>query len=257
MNILDTIVAEKKLEVLQLQKTFVADEKLLSRNCISLVKKLQRPNSTGIIAEFKRKSPSKGFFKDELTDIIPIVKAYEAFGAAGVSILTDTKFFGGSTADVIAARELLQIPILRKDFIIDALQITEAKQMGADVVLLIAAILTPTQVKHLTIHAQNLGLEVLLELHEPTEVDRLYEAVDMIGINNRNLKTFTVDIEQSILLANALPHNKPKIAESGIENAETIAHFKKHGFCGFLIGEQFMKQADTATAFNHFVKNLN
>jgi indole-3-glycerol phosphate synthase len=256
MDILETIVAVKKTEVEQLYKTFVPNTDLLNKKSVSLAAHLIKPNSTGIIAEFKRKSPSKGWFKTQNTAVMPIVSAYEKLGAAGVSILTDEQFFGGNDTDVIEAKQQLTIPILRKDFIIDTLQITAAKQMGADVILLIAAILTPKQVVALATHAKTLGLEVLLELHGADEIDRVCVEVDMIGINNRNLKTFEVNIEQSIKLAEMLPKDKLKIAESGIDSPETVKYFKKYGYSGFLIGEQFMKFDNTANEFEKFVSGL-
>lgn len=256
MTILDTIIKEKEKEVELLHKAFVRDEQALLRKTISMVASLRAANSTGIIAEFKRKSPSKGWFKADPIAANDVVLAYEKFGAAGTSILTDESFFGGSNKDIIDARQQLSIPVLRKDFIIDELQITEAKQIGADVILLIAACLSPTRVKELTLHAQSLGLEVLLELHDPKEVDRICNTVDMIGINNRNLKTFEVNIAQSINLAKELPANKVKVAESGINEVETIKQFKDAGFEGFLIGECFMKATDTPKSFEQFVTRL-
>jgi indole-3-glycerol phosphate synthase len=258
MNILDSIIAHKREELL-VRKMMVSEKELMQslyfdRACVSLCHNLLLPSATGIIAEFKRKSPSKGFINQH-ADVVAITKAYSRFGASGLSVLTDHEFFGGNTEDLVNARQL-QIPILRKDFIIDPYQVLATKAMGADVILLIAACLTPAEVKSLAILSKQLGLEVLLELHDEEELDHICDEVDMVGINNRNLKTFEVDINRSIKLAEKIPSQKIKIAESGISSVETIGLFKDAGFKGFLIGEKFMKEEDTAGAFEHFVKKL-
>ncbi len=262
MDILQTIVAEKKIEVEE--KKILFDEAWykkfsteFDRKCISLKANLSNKNSTGIIAEFKRKSPSKGWFKAADYSAPAIVMAYEKFGAAGASILTDTNFFGGDLPDLTVCRAVSQLPLLRKDFIIDEIQIQEAKAYGADVILLIAAILTPNEVQLLATKAKQYGLEIILELHDETELNHICDAVDMVGINNRNLKTFTVDIDNSLRLAKQIPSKFVKIAESGIDNVETIKLFKDNGYKGFLIGEQFMKGENPAKAFEEFVKNMN
>ncbi len=258
MNILDTIIAHKKIELAERKLIHPATELVkhenFNRNCYSLIKNLQLQNSLGIIAEFKRKSPSKGFI-NEHADVVEITKGYTKSGAAGISVLTDEYFFGGSTTDLVAAR-VNEIPILRKDFIIDAYQITEAKAMGADVILLIAACLSPTELKNLAAYAISIGLEVLLELHDETELQHICDETILVGINNRNLKTFEVDINASLKMATLIEDSKIKIAESGISSASMIKLFKNAGFKGFLIGETFMKEPNPAEAFNNFVKNI-
>jgi indole-3-glycerol phosphate synthase len=261
INILEKIVAQKKMEVedkrtfadLDWYRFFSTD---FDRKCISLKENLLSENNTGIIAEFKRKSPSKGWFKKEDYSAPAIVMCYEQYGAAGASVLTDTDFFGGDLPDITVCRAVSNLPILRKDFIIDEIQVQEAKAYGADVILLIAAILSPGRVEVLTKEAKKYGLEVLLELHDETELGHICDAVDMIGINNRNLKTFEVDINHSIKLSKQLPANKIKVAESGIDDIETIRILKDAGFRGFLIGEKFMKEPHPGQAFEQFVQQL-
>ncbi len=230
-------------------------EELFKRNCYSLKDRLQREDLTGIIAEFKRKSPSKGIINAN-AKVEDVVKSYEEYGAAGVSVLTDELFFGGSYTDFSTARNSISIPLLRKDFMIDEYQFIEAKAWGADVVLLIAAILSPRQVRDFTNLSHDLSMQVLLELHDETELDHVYHEVDIVGINNRNLKTFEVDIEQSIRMANYLDKDFIKIAESGISSIETLKYFKNNGFQGFLMGEYFMKNMNPAHAFKDFISFL-
>ncbi|MCH5597115.1 indole-3-glycerol phosphate synthase TrpC [Niabella ginsengisoli] len=247
MNILDTIIAHKKTEVAT-RKAAVSIKDLEARPGYiipvrSLADSLLKENSTGIIAEFKRKSPSKGFIKQD-ANVSEITTAYTKHGAACLSVLTDEHFFGGSDEDLMQARKN-DIPILRKDFIIDEYQIIEAKSIGADVILLIAACLTPKEVQSLATFAASLGLETILELHAEEELAHICDATKIVGINNRDLKTFNVDIERSLRMAERLPADKIKIAESGIDKIEDILLFKQNGFKGFLIGEYFMKQEDT------------
>ena len=258
MNILDQIIARKKEEV-AVQKELVAESVLkqmpfYKAPALSMASYLTMPGKTGIIAEFKRKSPSKGIINDTAT-VAAVTAAYSAHGASGLSVLTDADFFGGTLQDLTAAT-VHETPILRKDFMIDPYQIIEAKAHGAEVILLIAACLTPTQVKHLAAVAKDTGLEVLLEIHTKEELDHVCDSVDMVGINNRNLKTFEVDLAHSIALAKMLPVHLPKIAESGISDVSTIIELKKEGFDGFLIGENFMKTPDPAAAFAAFVADL-
>ena len=259
MNILETIIEHKKIEVAE-RKLLVTEADLQStknfkRTCYSLVEKLNQNNTTGIIAEFKRKSPSKGFI-NEHADVVEITTGYTNAGAVCLSVLTDTEFFGGSTEDLIAARAN-QIPILRKDFIIDEYQIVEAKAMGADVILLIAACLSVDEIKRLAIFAVSLGLEVLLELHNETELEHICDETILVGVNNRNLKDFKVDVNASLEMAKKISGNKIKIAESGISDPAMIKMFKASGFKGFLIGETFMKETNPAVAFDTFAKNMN
>jgi indole-3-glycerol phosphate synthase len=258
MNILDTIIEHKKLEVAErkqiVSQALLMQTKHFNRKCFSLIESLTTAGTTGIIAEFKRKSPSKGFI-NEHADVVEVTQGYTKAGAACLSVLTDTDFFGGSTADLVAAR-VNNIPILRKDFIIDQYQIAEAKAMGADVILLIAACLTPNEVQALAKYAVSIGLEVLLELHDETELCHICDETILVGINNRNLKDFKVDIDASLRMAKLISNDKIKIAESGISKASMIHTFKNAGFKGFLIGEMFMKDANPALAFNNFVQNL-
>ncbi len=258
MNILEQIIARKKEEV-AVQKALVAESVLkqmpfYKAPALSMASYLTMPGKTGIIAEFKRKSPSKGIINDTAT-VEAVTGAYSANGASGLSVLTDFDFFGGTLQDLTAAT-LHETPILRKDFMVDPYQIIEAKAHGAEVILLIAACLTPTEVKHLAAVAKDTGLEVLLEIHTKAELDYVCDNVDMVGINNRNLKTFEVDLAHSIALAKMLPAHLPKIAESGISDVSTIIELKKEGFDGFLIGENFMKTPDPAAAFADFVADL-
>ena len=259
-NILDTIVAHKHREVALRRQRISARQLARSphfkRQKDSLVAELRMEDSTGIIAEFKRRSPSKGIINNKV-DCAETLLGYELAGAAGVSVLTDGKFFGGHIQDLFSNREYMFCPLLRKDFMVEEYQFLEAKAAGADVVLLIAACLTPAQVKQFTMLAKSLDLEVLLELHEEKELDHICPGVDFVGINNRNLKTFEVNWQHSIDLAGKLPAGMLKIAESGIGDAETLLMLKQAGFNGFLMGELFMKYFDPAIALADFVKKLN
>ncbi len=260
MDILEKIVAQKRKEIEKF-KPFSPVERFEKKGFFweipnrSLVQRLWMPGSTGIIAEFKRKSPSKGWFKSKELEVEPVVTAYNK-EAAGISVLTDDDFFGGDLDDLIQAKVVTDIPVLRKDFIIDPWQIAESKAFGADVVLLIAACLTPAQVKEFALYAKSIGLESILEIHGEEELGHLCDEVSMVGINNRNLKTFDVDIHTSLELVQKIPAGKPVIAESGIQNAETIVTLRKAGFRGFLIGENFMKADNPAIAFAEFVQQL-
>ncbi|MEP6710907.1 MAG: indole-3-glycerol phosphate synthase TrpC [Ferruginibacter sp.] len=258
MDILDKIIAYKREEV-EVRKLLVPEEELMEsiyfkRTALSLKQNLLKEDSTGIIAEFKRKSPSKGFINQH-ADVLQVTKEYTSFGASGLSVLTDAHFFGGNTEDLVAAR-VNNIPILRKDFIIDRYQILAAKAMGADVVLLIAACLSAEEVKELAAYAKQTGLEILLELHDESELQHICDDIDMVGINNRNLKTFEVDIKRSLQLSALIPAEKIKIAESGINDPETIKRFRDAGYKGFLIGETFMKQPHPGSAFKEFVTQV-
>ena len=258
MNILDTIIEHKRTEV-EGRKALVSVSDLekrpfFSREVLSLKKFLTDPQRTGVIAEFKRRSPSKGVINDR-SGVVEVTRGYAEGGASCLSILTDEHFFGGTAEDLIQAR-VNEVPILRKDFMIDEYQLTEAKAMGADVILLIAACLTPAEVKKLAVAARNLGLEVLLEIHSEEELGHICEETELVGVNNRDLKTFMVDIERSIRLSRQIPAGKILVAESGISRVETIRHMQQAGFRGFLIGESFMKEEDPAAAFRNFVAAL-
>ena len=258
MNILEAIIERKKIEVEERKAStpieVLQQSELYVRPRLSLKQFLLDESKTGIIAEFKRRSPSKGSI-NENADVVEVTTSYANNGASCLSVLTDELFFGGSTEDLIKAR-VNKIPILRKDFIIDEYQITEAKAMGADVILLIAACLSPFEVKRLAAFAKSLGLEVLLELHGEEELEHICDETEIVGINNRNLKTFEVDIEQSLRMAKQIPLNKIKVAESGISSIETILLFKQNGFSGFLIGENFMKEENPGEAFKKFINQL-
>ncbi len=258
MDILDKIIRYKKLEtekrksevkISELEKGFY-----FSRETLSLKKSLLKEERTGIIAEFKRRSPSKGIINDK-ADVADVTMAYAENGASCLSVLTDENFFGGSNEDLIKTR-INEIPVLRKDFIIDEYQIIEAKSIGADVILLIASCLTPIKVKRLSAFAKGLELEVLLELYAEKELEHICDETELIGINNRNLKTFEVNIEHSLKMAEKIPQDKIKIAESGINSVDDIVLFRENGFKGFLIGELFMKESEPAIAFAEFVKAL-
>jgi indole-3-glycerol phosphate synthase len=258
MNILDKIIEYKKTVVAEAKALKSIEQlktsPLFGRKTISLKQCLLDETKTGIIAEFKRKSPSKGIINDS-ADVAAVTGAYAKYGASGLSVLTDEAFFGGSAADLFGAR-VNEIPILRKDFMIDEYQLVEAKAMGADVILLIAACLSPARVKELAVYAKGLCLEVLLEIHNEEELAHICNEVELVGVNNRDLKTFTVDVNRSVELAEKIPGDKIKISESGISEATTIHLLKQHGYRGFLIGENFMKTADPGAAFEEFVKEL-
>jgi len=257
-DILTQIIASKKVEV-ELKKSIIPVEAWQhlphwQEERVSLKASLLKETSTGIIAEFKRKSPSKGIINGK-AEVGDVVSAYDT-AAAGISVLTDEEYFGGTNDDLMLAREIVSVPILRKDFIIDEYQLYEARGIGADVILLIAANLTIQQVQQLAGVAKELQLEVLLEIHNEDELGHICDEVDFVGVNNRNLKTFQVDINTSLRLIKYIPVNKPAIAESGINNTDTIVTLKHAGFKGFLIGENFMKQANPSVAFADFVNEL-
>jgi indole-3-glycerol phosphate synthase len=257
MNILDKIVEQKRLEVAARKKEtpIAALEKAegFKREVLSLKKALLNEEGTGIIAEFKRRSPSKGVINGT-ADVVDVTSGYAKGGAAALSVLTDEQFFGGATDDLRKAR-INTVPILRKDFMVDEYQLVEARAMGADVILLIAACLSPRDVKRLASAAKALQLEVLLEIHNEDELTHICDDCDVVGVNNRDLKTFTVDINTSLQLAEKIG-NRVKISESGISDVKNIELLRAAGFNGFLIGENFMKQADPAIAFASFVNRL-
>ncbi|WP_088323294.1 indole-3-glycerol phosphate synthase TrpC [Polaribacter tangerinus] len=261
MTILDKIVAFKKTEIAKI-KAEVPVKKLVespnfNRTVFSLKKSLLEVGSTGIIAEFKRQSPSKGVINDTAT-IAAVTNGYLDANVAAQSILTDTSFFGGSMADLMEARVInQQKPILRKDFIVDGFQIVEAKAIGADVILLIASCLTEKELKNYGNLAEDLGLEVLYEVHTQEDLDKINDLDEkIIGINNRNLKTFEVDLEHSIKLANQIPDSSLKVSESGISDPRIITGLKEYGFQGFLIGENFMKSENPGEACMEFISQI-
>lgn len=260
MDILYKIIAHKEKEVAERKSLYPA--KLLEQSIyftsasVSLKKYLQREDKIGIIAEIKRKSPSKGMIH-EFVSIEQTSVSYMQGGASALSILTDKEFFGGTNDDLKTARKFNFCPILRKDFIIDAYQIVEAKSIGADAILLIAAALSPKKLLELAQFAKSLGLEVLMEVHNREELDQhLNDYLDVVGVNNRDLKTFDVSVDTSIDLADAIPNKFVKISESGISQPETVVRLKKHGFEGFLIGEYFMSHSRPGAACAEFIRKV-
>ncbi len=262
-TILDTIIANKQVEI-DLAKAQVSVKTLESsgffaKSTNSLKTSLLNPASSGIIAEFKRQSPSKGLINGSLSPAF-VTKGYVDAGAACLSVLTDAKFFGGSTADFLEARKTNPaIPMLRKDFIIDEYQILEAKSMGADVILLIAANLSTQQVLTLAQFTKSLGMETLLEVHDEHELNAsINHYIDVVGVNNRNLKNFAEqNINASIELASKIPPQFIKISESCISQPATIVELKNLGYKGFLIGETFMKTSDPGEHLKQFINLTN
>lgn len=260
MNILDKIVARKKEEIAsskQLVKIMDLEQSVhFSRTPYIFKDFLLDKDRSGIIAEFKRRSPSKGLING-VADVSEVTKAYNKAGASALSVLTDVDFFGGTTDDILAARAANDIPILRKDFIIDEYQILEAKAWGADIILLIAGILSPVAIQKLAKTAKNLGLNVLLEVHNKAELERsICTDLDVIGVNNRNLEDFTVDLQTSYQLVDLIPNDFLKISESAISDPKIIKDLKAVGYQGFLIGENFMKTEDPGKAMEDFVKKM-
>jgi indole-3-glycerol phosphate synthase len=259
MNILDKIVVDKRKEVAAkkelLSIDFLQKSPMFLRKTNSLAVNVK--SGSGIIAEFKRRSPSKQVINQK-SSVIDVVRGYEEAGVSGISVLTDTKYFGGSLDDLIQVRNSVNLPVLRKEFIIDSYQIYEAKAYGADAILLIAAILSEDEIIKFSSLANKLGLEVLLEVHNKEELykaDLIY--VHLVGVNNRNLKTFEVSLETSKNLSKLIPDDKIKISESGISSIKSIEILKKYNYDGFLIGENFMKMDNPADAAKEFLRELN
>lgn len=260
MNILDKIIADKRLEV-ALKKQLITSSQLtkyplFNRNTNSLATALKNSKS-GIIAEHKRRSPSKSVINQDL-NVQDVARGYENAGVCGMSVLTDSKYFGGSLDDLILARASVKMPLLRKEFIIDEYQILEAKAHGADVILLIAAVLSRDEIKNLSGLAKSLELDVLLEVHNLEELEKsIMPSLDMLGVNNRNLKTFEVSTNISKSLSEKIPSDFVKVSESGISSVEAIQDLKNYGYQGFLIGENFMKTNDPGAAATSFINTLN
>lgn len=260
MNILDKIIAHKQKEVAE-SKSLVPVKRLeqsiyFENRVVSMTQYVTNPEKTGIIAEFKRKSPSKGMINGtaevERTSI-----GYMQAGASALSILTDREFFGGKNEDLTLARRYNFCPILRKDFVIDEYQIVEAKSIGADCILLIAAVLDPNRLEELARFAKELGLEVLMEVHDREELERsVNDHLDLVGVNNRNLKTFEVSLETSLSLVDIIPSQFMKISESGISDPGTLVQLRAAGFDGFLIGENFMKSSRPHQAAYNFMNDF-
>ena len=259
MTILDKIVKYKREEV-DAQKKKVSLEDLknydnYSRKTYSLKEFLLDKNKSGVISEFKRQSPSKGLING-VSKVGYVVGKYQQAGASAVSVLTDNKSFGGSSNDLIEARKELQIPLLRKDFIIDSYQIYESKALGADVILLIASILSKQEIDEFSALAKSLGLSVLFEVHNKMELEKLSDNIDVVGVNNRNLATFEVSIQNSISLVDEIPDRCVKVSESGISEVEKIRELKKYGYKGFLIGENFMKTNNPGESAIEFISSI-
>lgn len=259
MNILDKIVADKYKEV-ELKKGLIPISQLegsvlFDRKGVSLAAALKN-SDTGIIAEHKRRSPSKETINQN-TNVGQVAMGYENAGVCGMSVLTDIKYFGGSLEDLLLARASVSMPLLRKEFIVDEYQILEAKAYGADVILLIAAVLTRDEIKSLSECAKSLGLDVLLEVHNEEELHKsIMPSLDMLGVNNRDLKTFTVSLETSKSLSRLIPDEFVKVSESGISSVAAINDLKPYGYQGFLIGENFMKTANPGKSAADFIDLL-
>ncbi|WP_318344192.1 indole-3-glycerol phosphate synthase TrpC [Flagellimonas baculiformis] len=260
MNILDKIVADKRKEV-DLKKSLITISQLeasvMMEHTSASLAALLRKSNTGIIAEHKRRSPSKSVINQNL-NVQDVAKGYADAGVCGMSVLTDGKYFGGSLDDLVLARAAVNIPLLRKEFIIDEYQIVEAKAYGADVILLIAAILSREEIKTLSELAKSLGLDVLLEVHNEEELQKsIMPSLDMLGVNNRNLKTFEVSLDTSKSLSEQIPDDFVKVSESGISTIGAIQELKEFGYQGFLIGENFMKTDDPGASAKTFIDELN
>jgi indole-3-glycerol phosphate synthase len=258
INILETIIAHKRMEIARGKLTkdiaFFEQQPLFMKPRTSLKDSVEKKKGNAIIAEFKRKSPSAGIIND-MAVLKEVVEGYKKYGAAGISILTDELFFGGTLHDLEEA-QMGSFPLLRKDFIIDEWQLYEAKASGADAVLLIAACLSKDEVKNLARKAKDLELEILLELHDEKELAHLCSNIDMVGVNNRNLGNFSVNLEHSVNMAEKLGKDIIKIVESGIGNIDDVRFLQLHGFDGFLVGSLFMKQNDPGQAFRTFINDL-
>ena len=259
-DILQEIVATKRVEVdrrkqeTDLQALYRQAE--TPRTTRHSLREALRSSSTGIISEFKRRSPSKGWINRE-ADVQSVVRAYQQAGATALSVLTDTPYFGGTDDDLRAARQACSLPILRKDFTIDEFQLVESRALGADAVLLIAAALTREQCRRFAEIAHQLELEVLLEIHDQSELDYYSEYVDVLGVNNRNLGSFHTDVANSFRLIEQMPQEATPISESGISNPDTVKELRAIGFKGFLIGENFMKTEAPGDSLKSFINALN
>ena len=259
MNLLDKIIIDKRREV-KLKKSIIPVSQLeasvLFNSRTYSMSKLIKNSPVGIIAEHKRRSPSKEIINNSHS-VEDVVLGYQNAGVCGISILTDAKYFGGSLDDLLLAKAAVNIPLLRKEFIIDEYQILEAKAFGADVILLIAAVLSKEEIKNLSEFGQSLGLEILLEVHNLEELEKsILPSLDMIGVNNRNLKTFEVNLDYSKQIASKIPNDFVKISESGISSVEAVKELQQFGYQGFLMGEHFMKTENPGAATANFIKQV-
>lgn len=259
-DILQEIVATKRAEIDRRKREtdFQAlyQQAETPRTTRHSLREALRSSSTGIISEFKRRSPSKGWINRD-ADVQSVVRAYQQAGATALSVLTDTPYFGGTDDDLRAARQACSLPILRKDFTIDEFQLVESRVLGADAVLLIAAALTREQCRRFAEIAHQLELEVLLEIHDQSELDYYSEYVDVLGVNNRNLGSFHTDVANSFRLIEQMPQEATPISESGISNPDTVKELRVIGFKGFLIGENFMKTEAPGDSLKSFINALN
>ncbi len=259
INILEKIINHKKIELVkEIQKnpiSILEESIYFKTNCVSAKKNILDSTKTGIIAEFKRISPLKGPINTQCT-VEEVVADYEKFGASCISVLTDVDFFGGSISDLQIAKKSVDIPILRKEFIVDEYQIYQTKAIGADLILLIAEVLTKEEIEEFAKLAKSLGLEVLLEIHLEEHLNKICSNIDIVGINNRDLRTFKVDLDNSIKISKQIPNQFVKIAESGISSPTDLLKLKNAGFNGFLIGENFMKEENPGKAFEIFTSEI-
>ena len=260
MNILDKIFKYKKKETAERKSLFPT--RLLEKSIyfdaptVSLKKYLLRTDKSGIIAEIKRKSPGAGII-NQFVNVERTSIGYMQAGASALSILTDEHFFGGSSSDLTIARKFNFCPILRKDFILDEYQIVESKSIGADAILLIAAILSPVEIASFSSLARTLGLEVVLEIRQDSELIKVGNEVDIIGVNNRNLNNFKTDLKSSLDMSGRIPKGCPKISESGIRDMSDVKQLKKAGYNGFLIGELFMRSARPEKICADFIRQIH
>jgi len=258
-NILSRIIEDKKKEVqhriTESPVSQLEGSPFFDRTPVSLKESLLRPGSSGIIAEFKRMSPSVGHI-NRYADPVDITKGYVHAGATALSVLTDRKYFGGCRDDMMRVRQVNKSPILRKEFMIDEYQVIEAKALGADVILLIASVLDNSSLVKLAKLAHSFEMEVILEIHDPSELTSLNQWIDVVGVNNRNLKKMETDVQTSIEMAGKIPEDYLKISESGINDPETINYLKGLGYEGFLIGEYFMKHEKPANVCRKFIEQM-
>ncbi|MFZ1799887.1 MAG: indole-3-glycerol phosphate synthase TrpC [Chitinophagaceae bacterium] len=257
MNILEKIVRDKKIEIAQKKKIIPVQAWEMmpgfQKKARSLKKALLQNESKGIIAEFKRKSPSNTY-KNEM-DIEDVLPGYGKYASA-VSVLTDEKYFGGTDDDILMANSIITLPVLRKDFIIDEYQVLESKGIGADVILLIAALHEPHEIKSLAKIAKSIGLEVLLEIHTSKELRHICDEVDLVGVNNRNLETFETNLSNSFELVQQIPKDKVPVSESGITSPGDYKALYEAGFRGFLMGSVFMKTTNPGEALKNFIEQI-
>lgn len=258
MNVLDEIIAYKRIEVVGKKASTsvnsLESSKYFKRQMPSFYNALIK-DGPSIIGEFKRKSPSKGIINIH-SEIEDVALGYEEAGVAAISVLTDTEYFGGENQDLLKVAAITKMPILRKEFIIDEYQVIESKSIGASAILLIASVLTKEEVQNLSSIAKGIGLEVLFEIHDEKDLEKLDDNIRIIGVNNRNLKTFEISIENSMKLLSFLPDDCIKVAESGFKSTRDVNVLFALGYNAFLIGENFMKSEDPGKAAKGFINDL-